>query len=212
MEGTCLYRNREDAGKQLGKSLEKYRHLDPIILGIPRGGMEVAFHVAKHLDAQLSVIISQKLPHLLHPEYGIGAVCEGNITYIPKHIKINSSIINFISDKVRAEIAQKKLIYHKEDPIPALKNRLVIIVDDGIATGVTMVPAIRYCHKMHAAKIIVAAPVSGLDLNPDLEDANEIHVLHQPKDFETVGSYYKDFTQLTDKHVLFYLKAGHVFH
>lgn len=202
MKTGCLYKNRRDAGEQLALALEKYKYQHVIVIGIPRGGVEIGYYVAKHLHAQFSIIISRKIPHPLHPEYGIGAIAEGNIMYIPKHISLKRAIINIMALKVKQEIQRRTLIYHKECPLPDMTNRIVILVDDGIATGVTLVPAIRFCKKMQAKKVIVAAPVSGKKINEDLYEADELLILHQSENFESVGEVYEDFTQLTDKDVL----------
>lgn len=205
MKSGCLYKNRRDAGEQLAQGLEKYKHQNVIVIGIPRGGVEIGYYVAKYLQAELSILISRKIPHPLHPEYGIGAIAEGNTLYVPKYISLNRAIINIMALKVKQEIRRRILIYHKEKPLPDLTNRIVILVDDGIATGVTLVPAIRCCKKMQAKKVIIAAPVSGKKINEDLYEADELKILHQTENFESVGEAYEDFSQLNDKDVLSFL-------
>ncbi len=208
MKPDYLYKNRKEAGEQLAHSLDQYKDQDVIVIGIPRGGVEIGYYVSKYLNAELSIIISKKIPHPLQPEYGIGALSEGDIVYIPHAMSLDTDVINQIILKLKIELERRILIYHKEKPLPELKNRTVILVDDGIATGVTMIAAIRLCRKMETEKIIVAVPVAGKRLNKDLYEADELYILQQPVDFEGVGGYYEDFTQLSDKDVLFFLNKS----
>ncbi len=203
-----LFKDRKEAGEQLALSLEKYKDKDALILGIPRGGVEIAYYVAKYLNAEMSVIISKKIPHPFHPEYGVGAISEGNIVYIPPNISVNIENLYPRIEELKEEIHRRVIMYRGGKPLPEIKDRTVIIVDDGIATGVTFVPAIRLCAKMKAAKVVIAAPVSGKDLNMDLHEADEHHILYQPEQFYGVGLAYKSFPQLTDEEVLALLKKA----
>jgi putative phosphoribosyl transferase len=206
-----LFKDRKDAGEQLALSLEKYKNKNVLVLGIPRGGVEIAYYVAKYLNAELSLIISKKIPHPFHPEYGIGAISEGNIVYIPPYISVNVEVLYPLIEELKEEIHRRVMIYRAGKPLPEIKDRVVIIVDDGIATGVTFIPAIRLCHKLKASKVIIAAPVSGKEPNKDLNEADEHYILHQPEQFYGVGLTYENFPQLTDEDVLLYLSKAKAF-
>lgn len=206
MEAWNIFKDRKDAGEQLGKDLLTYKAENPIIVGIPRGGVEVAYYVAKALHCELSIIISKKIPHPLHPEYGIGAITEKDMVYISERTSIDVNVIESIIHQLKQEILRRILIYRKDNPFPEMKDKTVILVDDGIATGVTMVPAIRLCRKLLAKKIIVAVPVSPKNINPDLQEADEIIILHQPILFHSVGRFYENFNQLNNQDVMHFLK------
>ncbi len=199
------FKNRQDAGKQLGSFLEtKYKDLAPLVACIPRGGVEVAYYVAERLKAELTLVVSKKLPLPNQPEYGIGAIAEDHSVYVSQEGKALLSFkdINRIVESQIQEVNRRVEKYRHGKPLPEMRNRVVILVDDGIATGATLVPVIKLCRKKEAAKIIVAAPVSGSRYNKELETADEIEILVQPKDFYAVGQVYENFDQVTDEQVI----------
>jgi putative phosphoribosyl transferase len=201
-----LFKDREDAGKQLALSLEEYKDKNALVLGIPRGGVEVGYYIAKELNAELSVIITKKIPHPQHPEFGIGSICEEGTVYMDQETVIPENILLPIIKGLKDEINRRILAYRDGKPIPEMKDRVVIIVDDGIATGVTLVAAILLCKKHKPAKIVVAVPVSGKNFAPEIKRADELVILYQPSYFVGVGQAYEDFSQLTDEQVLSFLK------
>jgi len=159
------FRNRQHAGELLGAFLEaQYKHLNPLIIGIPRGGVEVAFYVAKRLEAELLLLISKKLPFPGHRELGFGAVAEEHSVYVaPMGMeRLTPKAINQIIEEQIQEINRRIDIYRNGNPLPNISGRTVILVDDGIATGVTLVPVLRLCRKKKASKVIIAVPVSGM--------------------------------------------------
>ena len=206
------FRNRQHAGKRLADLLEpKYKHLNPLVLGIPRGGVEVAYYVAKQLEAELSVVVSKKLPFPGHEEYGFGSIAEDYSVYISPHGKeaLEPKVINQIIEEQIEEINRRVQLYRQGRALPDMKGRTVILVDDGIATGVTLVPAIKVCRKKEARRIIIAAPVSGTRFDHHLHDADEIEIVVQPQFFQAVGQVYETFGDFKDSQVLFLLeKAG----
>ena len=148
-----LFKNRHDAGKQLAKKLTKYRNKkDVIVLGIPRGGVEVAFDITKSLKALLSVVVTKKIPHPSEPEFAIGAVSPDN--YIVDEEYKNKAGEEYIKKTVREMNAEIKRRYKKytNGKLPTLKNKIVIIVDDGLATGYTMLAAIKYARNKNPKK------------------------------------------------------------
>lgn len=196
------FKNRRDAGEKLGLYLEsKYKDTNPLIIGIPRGGVEVAYYVARRLHAEFSLIISKKLPFPTQKELGFGAVAEENTIYVApmgtEHLK--PEVINQIIEEQVDEIHRRIELYRQGKPLPDMKGRTVILVDDGIATGVTLVPVVMLCRKKEAAKIIIAAPVSGSRYDNHLKEADAIEVLIQPPSFFAVGQVYESFGDLTDK-------------
>ncbi|NEU07141.1 phosphoribosyltransferase [Flavihumibacter sp. R14] len=195
------FKNREQAGKELGILLEtKYRDIDPLIFGIPRGGVEVAYYVASKFHCALHIIVSKKLPLPQQPEFGIGAVSEESTIYVsPRAEKLlYPDILDDIIEEQLLEVQRRVKNYRHGEPLPVMAGRNVIVVDDGIATGVTLVPVIKLCRKKHAANIIIAAPVSGLTFNEGLYEADAIEVLIQPPSFYAVGQVYENFGDFDD--------------
>lgn len=210
-ENRRFFKDRREAGYELGLLLErKYKDVNPMVFGIPRGGVEVAYYVARQLHTQLYIIVSKKLPHPQQPEFGIGAVSEENSVYIsPKVQKILSpEVIDQIIEEQEMEVLRRVKKYRHGMPLPNMKGRSVIIVDDGIATGVTLVPVVRLCRKKKAAKIIIAAPVSGTSFNEALNDADEIEVLIKPASFFAVGQVYENFGEFDDKELMALLEKA----
>jgi putative phosphoribosyl transferase len=180
------------------------------VLGIPRGGVEVAYYVAKQLHAELSIVISKKLPFPGQEEYGFGAVSEDYSVYISPHGKgsLEPKVINLIVEAQIQEIKRRVEKYRHGKPLPDMKGRTVIVVDDGIATGVTLVPVIQLCQKREAGKIVIAAPVSGTTFNAHLHEADDIVIVVQPEHFYAVGQVYQTFGDFTDEELLDLLKKA----
>jgi len=205
MRDDMIFENRAHAGKELAHFLEpKYKHLNPLVIGIPRGGVEVAYYVARQLKAELLVVISKKLPFPGRSEYGFGAVTEDHSVYISEQGKdgLSPEVINDIAEKQILEIQRRIEKYRHGKPLPDMKGRTVIVVDDGIATGVTLVPVIALCKKRKADKIVIAAPVSGTRFDKNLKEADEIEVLVQPPQFYAVGQAYEKFGDFTDEELM----------
>lgn len=195
----------------LGKYLsQKYQLPRTLVIGIPRGGVETAYYVAKALNAELSLIISKKLPFPGHPEYGFGAITEDHTVYLNDTSSklIPGDIIEQIVSDQQQEIERRVKLYRSGKPLPDLQNKTVILVDDGIATGVTLVPVVRLCRKKNAAEVIVAAPVSGNSYDPHLAEADAVEVLIQPEHFHAVGQVYHDFGEFNDEQLLDILKKA----
>lgn len=199
------FKNRQQAGELLGAFLEpKYSGLNPLIIGIPRGGVEVAFYVAKLLKSELSLIISKKLPFPGHGELGFGAVAEEHSIYIsPMGMeRLNPKLISQSIEEQEREIKRRVETYRHGKPIPDLSDRTVILVDDGIATGVTLVPVLNLCRRKKAFRVIIAAPVSGMYYDKNLQEADAVEILTQPESFHAVGQVYEKFGDFTDDELL----------
>lgn len=196
-----LFTDRRDAGEQLGLFLEaNYKKQNPLIIGIPRGGVEVAYYVAKQLNAELSLIVSKKLPLPSQKEYGIGAIAEEHSVYIAESGKrlVSQEVINQIIEEQEKEVDRRVSKYRHGKPLPTMEGRTVILVDDGIATGVTLVPVVELCRKKSAAKIIIAAPVSGSTFDANLNKADKIEIMIKPQPFSAVGQVYETFGDFDD--------------
>lgn len=203
-----LFDNRKDAAEKLARRLEEYRDENALVLGIPRGGVEIGFYIAEKLNAELSIIISKKLPHPLHPEFAIGAICEEGTVYLNADWKVSDSWLASTTLELKKEMQRRVQLYRDGQPIPKMRGRTVILVDDGIATGSTLASAMLLCRENGAAKIIAAVPVSGESFAEEVYNADELIILHQPVSFLGVGNVYEDFSQLTDDDVISFLKKA----
>lgn len=204
-----MFTNRQQAALLLAKALEIYRNENVLVLGIPHGGIEIAFYVARQLDVELSFIIVRKLSHPLNPEYALGAMAEdGTVYYNTDHrITISQEMLDNIEEQQQCEIERRKQIFRRVQVFPEIKNRAVIIVDDGIATGSTIFAAIRSCEKRGAAKIIVAAPVCAKGTESKLlQEADEVIALITPEQFFAVSQFYESFPEVNEQDALDFLK------
>jgi putative phosphoribosyl transferase len=200
------FRNRQQAGQLLAKKLEKYRGQDVVVYALPRGGVEVAAEVADHLQAPLDLIIPRKIGHPLNPEYAICAVTEAG------HLVCNAEEASSVdperlSSAVRREAAEAKrqrLRYLQNRPPVDAKGRIAIIVDDGVATGLTTLAAGQEVIERNPDRIILAVPVIPTDATRLLERyVDDIVALEVPEVFlGAIGAYYDDFEQVEDEEVI----------
>jgi len=200
-----MYIDREDAAIQLAKALEKYKNKDAVVLGIPRGGAVTAYHVAAHLNAEFSLLISRKLGHPANPEYAVGALAEDGTIHLNEYalLEVSQEDIDRAVREQKKEIERRIKILRKGEPLPAIKSRIVIIVDDGIATGATIFAAIKMCKNQGAAKIIVGSPVSGIDKMNQLKKlVDEVVILETPDLFHAVSQAYESFPTVSDDEAL----------
>jgi erythromycin esterase len=205
------FKDRKDAGRKLADKLLKYKDTNALILGIPRGGAEIAYHIAEALNAELSVIIAKKLAHPSQPEYGIGALCEEGTLYIREEYKVHEKALSSFVLDLQEEVKKRVILYRKGLPLPDMKGRTVILADDGIATGVTLVAALHLCRKHGAGRVVIASPVSGLSFAREVYDCDELVILERPEVFFGVGQVYMNFEQLEDDQVISFLeKHKHV--
>lgn len=206
-----MFKNRKDAAIKLAKALEKYKNEDPLILAIPRGGVEIGYYLSKVLKCDWSILISRKLGYPGQPEAAFGAIAEDKSLFFNPRIKsyLDRKMIEKVIDKEETEIKRRIQTYRKGAPIPDLKGRTIILADDGIATGATLFAAIQMCKKAKAARIIIAAPVSAPEIPGLLMDiVSDAVILETPENFYAVSQAYDHFENLTDKDVLKYLSVG----
>lgn len=211
--GTDRYEDRAAAGRVLADLLAERALRDPVVLAMPRGGVPVAAEVAERLDAPLDVVVVRKIGAPGHEEYGIGAVGEGGVTLIDEtaaaRIGARRERIDEIAGAERSELQRRVERYRGGRPRIDVEGREVVVVDDGVATGVSATAALRVLRQLGTARLVFAVPVGsprGLD---DLaEEADEVVCPRRPPAFRAVGQYYDDFAQVTDDEVIRLLEAA----
>jgi len=197
-----MFADREDAGKQLAKALAKYKNKkNTLILAIPRGALVIGEILHKELDAPLDIIVTKKIPHPMSEEYAIGAVGPGGEFFVDGDAAsgVGGEYIEAQRARLEKLVEEKYGRYRGKRPKPAIKGKTVILIDDGIATGSTMLAAIHVVRKMGAAKVVVAVPVAPPDSIAKIAvEADEVVCLAQPTPFFAIGAFYKDFRQVED--------------
>lgn len=207
------FHDREHAGCVLAKLLRSYASERPLIIGLPRGGVPVAYEVAKALRAELDVWIVRKLGAPMQPELGMGAVAEGGEPYIDEGLverlgvsrEYVEALVRLKSDEVRA----RQMLFREGAPPPDVRGRTVIVVDDGIATGGTARAALRAIRRGAPAKIVLAVPIASRQrLETFADEADEIVCAEQGLMIFAVGEGYEDFEQTSDEEVVRLLRAA----
>ena len=214
-----MFRDREEAGRLLAQALVAYEgRPDLVVLGLPRGGVPLARIVADFLGAPLDVFLVRKLGVPWQPELGFGAIAEAPGTSAPVRVlddglirdcELSPAVIEEIAAREQREIERRGRLYRGERSLIDIHGREVIVVDDGLATGSTMLAAVRALRLQQAKRIIVAVPVSPRGTCDALRrEADDVVCLSFPEPFEAVGAWYEDFTQVTDRAVQDALKVG----
>jgi predicted phosphoribosyltransferase len=204
-----MFKDREDAGKKLAIACEDYKDEDPLVLAIPRGGVEPGYHVARRLEADFSIIISRKLPLPDNPEAGFGAVAEDGNLFIYEGAEnwLQKKQIEQIVKEQKEVIKERITVLRDNKPLPSVSNRTVILVDDGIAMGSTMYVSIRLCKRKNAREIVIAVPVADEIVCREMSKmVDKMIVLEQPPDFRAVAQVYENWYDVTDGEVLRILK------
>lgn len=202
-----LFQNRRLAGQLLVQELSAYANRpDVLVLGLPRGGIPVAFEVAKGINAPLAVLVVRKLGVPNHPELAMGAIAPGGVRVLNEQIIKDESVseqdVARVALQEERELDRRERLYLGSDIIPDLEGKTVILVDDGLATGATMLAAIVSVRKQQAAGIVVAVPVSASPTYKDLAGlVDEIICIAQPDPFYSVGLWYEQFPQISDHEV-----------
>ncbi len=202
-----VFENRQEAGKELASKFLKYRGENPYILAMPRGGVPIGFEVAKVLQAPLDVVIVRKIGLSGNREFGIGAIAEGGVRVLDQTtigvIGIDEEEIEDTIKLEEEELKRRVRIYRGGKPPPNLTGKTAILVDDGMATGVTAKAAIEAVKKLKPKKIVLASPVCALDTVESLKKiVDEVICLATPFEFMAVGSWYRDFEQISDEEVI----------
>jgi putative phosphoribosyl transferase len=198
------FENRAEAGQQLAALLDKYAGRgDVIVLGLPRGGVPVAYEIAKHLRLPLDVFIVRKLGVPGFEELAVGAIASGGVRVLNQDVvqalPNADEIIEAVTVQEKAELGRREKLYRDDRPAPELRDRIVILVDDGLATGATMRAAVAALRQNGAAKIVVAVPVGAPETCQEFEsEVDETICAIAPEYFHAVGQFYEDFSQTSD--------------
>ena len=213
-----FFQDRTDAGRQLADKLAQYQAGEVIVLAIPRGGVPVAIEVAERLGTALDVVVPRKITIPYNPEAGYGAVTEDGTMVLNeplvKRLALTKQQIQQQAKEVQAEIARRSTIYRSSLPVSSVEGKIVIIIDDGLASGFTMIAAIKSMVRRKAARTVVAIPVASetaYDLVKPLADELVCLVVARVYQF-AVASFYHRWYDLTDEEVIQYLKAWRTKH
>lgn len=201
------FRDRSEAGRLLADRLRGYANRpDVIVLALPRGGVPVAYEVARALDAPLDVFLVRKLGVPGHEEFAFGAIATGGIRVINQDLVqalgIPPKLIDAIAARQQQELERRERLYRGTRPPTDVRNRTLILVDDGLATGSTVLAAVRALRSEGAGRIVVAVPVASPEACEQLgEEADDVICAVTPEPFNAVGLWYQDFSQTTDDEV-----------
>lgn len=209
-----IFIDRQDAGLKLAKALEKYKGEDSIVFALPRGGVILGYEIAKKLGAPLDLIITKKIGHPMNPEYAIGAIAEDGPSLY------NSNEVDNMSPKwleeeeksIQQEIKRRREKYLGERKLYLVEGKTAIIVDDGVATGLTLMAAIKEIKKRNPKKLIVASPVTPYDTAQKLKEMVDELVSLDIDSFYlgSVGAYYEQFEQVEEEEVIKLLKSKQI--
>jgi putative phosphoribosyl transferase len=201
------YRNRSEAGRRLAAELRRYaNHSDVVVLALPRGGVPVAYQVARALNAPLDVFIVRKLGIPTHPELAMGAIASGGIRLIDevavRRFRVTDEQVAAVAAAEQEELERRERRYRKGLPSPDVAGKTVILVDDGLATGATMAAAAAAIRAQGPAKLVVAVPVAAPETCDAFRDiTDDIICAVTPEPFYAVGLWYEDFSQTSDQEV-----------
>jgi putative phosphoribosyl transferase len=202
-----LFRNRVAAGQALAGALDHYAgRPDALVLALPRGGVPVAFEVARALHLPLDVFVVRKIGMPGNEELALGALAAGAPPVLNEDLVqmlgVTPAAIAAATDKERAEVARRERAYRDDLPPPVLKDRVLLVVDDGLATGATMRAAVRALRLQAPARIVIAVPVSSREARAELSaEADEMVCLEAPESFYAVSVWYDEFPQTSDEEV-----------
>jgi putative phosphoribosyl transferase len=208
-----IFYDRRHAGKLLAQKLKKYQQEEPIILALPRGGVPVAFEVAKELDAPLDVLVVRKIGAPFQPELAVGAICEGEAPYWNTSILDQLGLrpddlaetVSLENKKVKRQI---KMFRHSQR-LPSFARKTAIIVDDGLATGTTMEAAVQYLKKHAVGKVVIAIPIAAESSATQLRsEVDDLVAFQERDDLMSIGQWFQDFSQVKDEDVLELLRQN----
>lgn len=202
-----MFNDRRQAGKLLAQKLLSYRGKAACIVGLARGGVVVARSLAGDLNLPLDVLVIKKIGAPGQEELAVGALAPDGVSYIDwrltQRLGVDEDFVKSQTRELAGQIKQKTLLYRKGRKPYAFREKIVILVDDGAATGATIEVAIRWLRKKHANGIVVALPVVPKEVMPKIvPEVDEVVVLSSPSEFSAVGQFYKDFPQISDEEVV----------
>lgn len=207
------FADRLDAGRQLTRHLPHLRGRDGVVLGIPRGGVVVARPIAEALGWPLDVVIARKVGAPFNPELALAAVAPGGVLVmndvLADHLHLTSENLAPQIQAQLLEIDRRLHLYRGDRPALDVRGKVIVVVDDGIATGLTVAAALRSLRNQEPAAVVLAVPVASREAVDTLSPlVDELVCLATPRDFHAVGQFYKDFSQVTDEEVVRLLAAG----
>ncbi|MBC9912562.1 phosphoribosyltransferase [Chitinophaga varians] len=198
--------DRYDAAMQLVDKLKKYRRENAIVLAVPRGGVPIGYFLARHLDFDLDLLMTKKIGHPLHEEYAIGAVGLEDIV-IDERDDIPPEYLKEQTDLIRLQLKQQYKKFMGREAPADISGRTVIVVDDGVATGRTILVALKMLRQEQAAKLVVAVPVAAEEAAALLkQEVDDFICLYTPSPFYAVGKFYQNFNQVNDEEVMVLLQ------
>ncbi len=211
-ERDVTFEDRTDAGRRLAGRLIRYRDERPVILALPRGGVPVGYEISRALDAPLDVITARKLGAPGQPELAVGAVAPGGVRVLNERVvhwlAIPEDWLDAAAEKEREEIRRRLERFRGQRPEPDLKDKTVILVDDGIATGMTVRAAIRAVRAREPRRIVLAVPVCARETAGELSrEVDELVCLETPSDLWAIGFWYRNFEQVPDEEVVALLES-----
>ena len=211
-QGERPFTDRREAGRELARLLPAPPPHDVVVLGLPRGGLPVAYEIAHALRAPLDVFLVRKLGTPGHVELAMGAIASGGVRVLNDEVvqalDIRPEHIDAVAAREQSELERREAVYRQGRPLLALRNRTVILVDDGLATGSTMRAAVQAVKQHAPSRVIVAVPVGAPDTCRALRDiADEVICARTPATFSAVGEWYRDFAQTTDDEVIALLSS-----
>lgn len=207
MVGAPLFRDRVQAGKLLAKKLRAEGGLaHPLVLALPRGGVPVAFEIARDLEGDLDILLVRKIGVPGEEELALGAIASGGVLVInealAEQLKISVATIDMLTVREQGEIEHRELLYREGREPLTIANRAVILVDDGLATGATMLAAVRAVKRQNPKRVVIAVPVAPPAACGEFRHyVDEIVCLYTPEPFYAVGAWYQDFSQTSDHEV-----------
>jgi predicted phosphoribosyltransferase len=201
-----MFRDRIDAAERLAHALSPWRGQHPLVLAIPRGAVPMAVLIARRLQGEVDLVLVRKLHAPGAPEFAVGAVDESGWVYVAPHAAATGASPAYLEEQVKEqlqEIARRRALYTPQRPAIAAAGRVVIVVDDGLATGATMVAALHAVRQRAPARLVCAVPVASRDAVQLVHShADEVVCLQVPEDFGAVGRFYAAFPQLEDEEVI----------
>lgn len=201
-----IFANRAEAGTILAAKLWKYREENAVVMAIPRGGVPVAFEIAKSLGLPMDLALIKKIGHPNNKEYAIGATSLTDYFIVPFE-KVSQEYVTAEVQKIRKRLNEMHSKFMGSKPVRDLKGKTVIVVDDGVATGNTLMATLQVLRKGNPFKIVVAVPVASTNAVRKLKpEADELICISEPEEFYGVGAFYKDFDQVTDEEVMDYFR------